>query len=260
MSHSRAGRPPEHPPEPSSGAIYPPREDSELLLPFAHVTPGTSVLEVCAGGGVASLEAARRGARVVATDLNPWALRVLRRTALAERLNVSPVRTDLAAGLGVFDRVLANPPYLPTRPEERDPDPWHNLALDGGPDGCRVTGRLVESLAAHLVPGGSAFVVVSSLQDPVRLEEIGRRWESEGRLRSRAAERALPGERLEVWRFDASVDASSYARRARRPPSGSGTRPRTLPGRRGESSPGAAPGRTSARGAASTRRRSPPGL
>lgn len=172
-----------------------------MLLPFARASAGLSLLELCAGSGIASLEAARVGARVVATDRNPRALRDLRDRALRERLDVQAVRADLGLGLGRFDRVLANPPYLPTSPEQRDPDPWHNLALDGGPDGCRVTARIVAQLADHLHPGGSGFVVISSVQAPRALNDIVDRWTTAGGRREAVATRALEGERLEVWRF-----------------------------------------------------------
>jgi release factor glutamine methyltransferase len=181
--------------------VYPPREDSQLLLPFAEVPPRTLLLEVGAGAGLAALAAARRGARVVATDLNPYALRRLRARARSEKVDLALVRTDLARGLGRFDRLLANPPYLPTRPEERDPDPWHNLALDGGPDGCRVTARLVAEMEEHLTAAGTAFVVVSSRQDPEALERIRQGWAARGGSVEVAASRRLEGERLEVWRF-----------------------------------------------------------
>ena len=182
-------------------SVYPPREDSFLLLPFAAVASGTSLIEVGAGSGLAALEAARRGARVVATDRNPEALRQLRARALAERLDLSVVRTDLAAGLGRFDRLLSNPPYLPTRPEERDPDRWTNIALDGGLDGCRVLARLVHDLPDHLAPGGAAYVVGSSLQAGRALAAIVAEWKDRGGDQEVVADRWLEGERLFVWRF-----------------------------------------------------------
>ncbi|MGI0155710.1 MAG: HemK2/MTQ2 family protein methyltransferase, partial [Thermoplasmata archaeon] len=198
MRPSRTPRPDaDHPPG-AAGAIYPPREDSWLLVPFARVTRGSSLLEVGAGAGIAALEAARCGARVVATDLNPFALARLRDAARADALELEVVRTDLANGLGRFDRILANPPYLPTRPEERDPDRWHNLALDGGPDGTRVTARLVASVADHLAPRGAAFLLVSSVQSAEGLGSVLERWGRFGGRHEVVARQTLEGERLEV--------------------------------------------------------------
>jgi release factor glutamine methyltransferase len=183
------------------GSFYPAREDTFLLVPFTRVAAGSTLLEIGTGAGLIALEAARAGARVVATDLNPWALKHLRDRARSEGLPISVVRTDLAAGLGRFDRVLANPPYLPTAPDARDPDRWHNLALDGGPDGCAVTRRLVTSLPDHLAPGASAFVVFSSLQRPLAVAGIRRGWREGGGSMEIVATRQLEGERLEVWRL-----------------------------------------------------------
>lgn len=186
---------------PAVASIYPPREDSLLLLPFARVARGTSLLEIGAGHGLAALAAARAGARVVATDLNPGALRELRDRARAQGVDVALVRTDLAAGLGRFDRILSNPPYLPTRPPERDPDRWQNLALDGGPDGTRVLARILRTLPDHLTANGDAFVVVSSLQPARRRAELRDRWVARGGRHEVAATRDLEGERLELWRL-----------------------------------------------------------
>ncbi len=205
-SHRAPGPPPRNGAGPAplrhrGPPIYPPREDSWLLLPFANVPPGTRFLEVGTGSGVAALTAAHGRANVVATDLNPFALRELRARARGEGVHLEVVRTDLARGLGRFDRIVANPPYLPTRPEERDPDRWHNLALDGGPDGCRVTARLVGELDCHLTSGGEAFVLTSTRQDPDALARVRSGWVSRGGTVEVVASRALEGERLEVWRL-----------------------------------------------------------
>jgi len=192
-----SGRRSRDPSEPAAH-VYPPREDSELLRPFAEGTLGRLVLDIGTGNGLLAETAARAGARVVATDLNPWALQGLEDRARADGLAISTVRTDLARGLRRFDVILSNPPYLPTPPAARDPDPWVNLALDGGLDGCGPLARIVDRLAEHLRPGGRAYLLLSSRQDAHRREEIVARWEREGGRSRAVRRRTLGDETLEV--------------------------------------------------------------
>ncbi|EQD40697.1 methyltransferase, partial [mine drainage metagenome] len=140
-----------------------------------------------------------------ATDLNPAALRRLAAQARSEGLPLVAVRTDIARGLGRFDRILANPPYLPTPPEGIEADRGDRLALDGGPDGCRVTARIVATVDEHLTPGGKAYLLVSSLQEPEALDRIRTAYVAgRGRIRP-VAERRLEGERLWVWELTPPV-------------------------------------------------------
>jgi release factor glutamine methyltransferase len=213
----------------STSAVYPVREDTLLLLPFAAVDAGTSFLEVGAGAGTLALAAARRGARVTATDLNPHAVRRLAAIARREGLDLVAVRTDLARGLGRFDRIVANPPYLPTQPDERDPDRWHNLALDGGEDGWSMAARLIASLADHLLPGARAYVLTSTLQSEARRRELWRTWRARSGTVRRVASRTLEGERLEVYEFriGRADSVRPIGRRTSAPRPGSDGRPRT---------------------------------
>lgn len=142
--------------------VYPIREDSLLLASSAVVGVGEHVLEVGCGMGLASLAAAREGARVTASDVNPWALKAVREGARALSLEIGVVQADLLAAFRRFDGILFNPPYLPTGPGDADPDPWHDLALNGGDDGLEVTRRFLRELGAHLTPQGRAYLVVAS--------------------------------------------------------------------------------------------------
>lgn len=218
------------------------REDSRLLARFARPRQGRRVLEVGCGRGFATLASARRGAgRVVATDLNPAALRAVLQRARREGLPVDTVRTDLANGLRRFDLILSNPPYLPTRAPQRDPNPWVNLALDGGPDGCRVLARLIATLARHLTPEGQAYVLVSSLQSIQSLAEIRRRWRREGGVCRTVARERWGDEVLSVWRLSR---ASRHTARSTRE---TNARRRVLRARRSGSNRDAGSGRTIAR-------------
>jgi len=243
----------------SAPYVYAPREDTALLVRAAARCQGATVLEVGAGSGAAAFAAVRAGARsVVATDLNPHALRAIRQMARADGLPVEVVRTDLARGLGRFERVLANPPYLPTTAVERDPNRWADLALNGGPGGTETLARLLGTLPRHLAATGRAYVVVSTVQSSARLVRLRARWRARGGTVRVVDRRQLEGERLVLWELRRRA-TSRGARRSRRPAPRTPSHPRSRRSNRSGSNRGPGPGRTTARGGASGRRRSRPG-
>jgi len=141
------------------GEVYPPAEDSSLLLRAALREIGETdrVLEVGTGSGYVAAGLSGRAAAVVATDINPYA------AACARARGLAAVRTDLFGGLsGPFDLILFNPPYLPTAPEERIDD-WLEYALDGGPTGRVVIERFIADAGRVLAPFGRVLLLVSSL-------------------------------------------------------------------------------------------------
>ncbi|NYT17082.1 MAG: methyltransferase [Methanomicrobiales archaeon] len=142
----------------TSSQVYPVEEDTLLLLRAAQAEcrPGDRVLEIGCGSGHISGELSRT-TEVLATDINPHAVRA------ARKLGIEVVRADLFDGIcGPFDLVIFNPPYLPTALDERIDD-WLEYALDGGPDGRLLIARFIEGVGSMLSPGGRFLLLVSSL-------------------------------------------------------------------------------------------------
>ena len=145
-------------------------------------------LDMCTGSGCIAVALAVKfpNARVLAADISEKALRVaqenVRRHKLQER--VSLLQSDLWENVtGVFDLIIANPPYIPTEDlrglsaeVKREP----RLALDGGADGYAVTRPLCAAADGYLARGGWLALELNDEQPwPLArgLAEIG--WQAE---------------------------------------------------------------------------------
>lgn len=142
--------------------------DLESSDPEPVAPPVAHVLEVGCGTGCISLSLAaeRPGAvRCVATDIEPRAVSLARRNR--ERAGIEDGAVDIREGdlvspvhteeYGIFDVLVSNPPYVPTRvidtlPREVAAFEPH-LALDGGADGLDIFRRLLDVAPALLKPG-----------------------------------------------------------------------------------------------------------
>ncbi|MDM7934940.1 MAG: class I SAM-dependent methyltransferase family protein [Methanothrix sp.] len=91
------------------------RMGTERLRVAEQVSPGDLVLDMFAGVGPFSLLAAKRGARVVAIEKNPAAIRYLRENALLNRLQIEILEGDAAELTsryeGMADHVIMNLPH-----------------------------------------------------------------------------------------------------------------------------------------------------
>src|SRR5512145_2849942 len=151
-----------------SPAVLVPRPETELVVEaaLAALPEGGSALDLCAGSGAiaVSLALEKPGARVLATELSPDALRVARENVAALGAAVELLEGDLFAPLPAgarFDVVVSNPPYVPSgelpglsREVRREPA----LALDGGPDGLALLRRIVAEAPRWLAPGGAMLL------------------------------------------------------------------------------------------------------
>lgn len=181
--------------------VYQPAEDSELLAEavcerLSSDSGGDdkserTVLEVGTGSGyVAGRIADETDARVIASDLNPHAVRQARERGL------ETVRADLVSPFsdGAFDAVAFNPPYLPTDPDT-EWDDWMERALSGGEDGRAIIDPFLSSVGRVLAPDGSVYLLVSSLTDvDAVVEQAG----EEGFSAAAVADHSFPFETLTV--------------------------------------------------------------
>ncbi len=148
--------------------VYPPSEDSVMLIEALDISPGETVLEIGCGSGAVSIHCARYGADVVCGDINPAAVRLTRANAERNGVILEAVETDVFSGIdGVFDTIIFNLPYLPVQEEGELAKAW-----SGGTDGMGPLPRLVEYAPNYLREGGRIVIVVSSLMDQTKLEAM----------------------------------------------------------------------------------------
>jgi len=181
--------------------VYQPAEDTYLLLraALAEARPADRVLEIGCGSGFVSQELGPKVARLLATDINPHAVRA------ARARGIEVIRADLFRGIkGKFDLILFNAPYLPTLPEERTGQ-WIDYALDGGKSGRQTVDRFIEDLAEHLRPGGRALLLISSLTG---LAEVQEKAKAAGLTAEVVADEGCFFERLYVLRLGTIYSSS----------------------------------------------------
>ncbi len=181
-----------------SSDVYPPQEDSELLLEVAlrEVKPEDEVLEVGVGSGYVSEKLKDMCKFLLATDISPYAVKE------AKKKGIEVIRTDLVSGIRKrFTLILFNPPYLELSDEEKQGD-WLEKALDGGRHGIEVMVRFLDEVRDVLADDGRIILIISSLNVPHIFEEIKKR----GFDFEIVAERPLFFEKLFALRITSSQD------------------------------------------------------
>lgn len=143
-----------------------PRQDTEVLVEEAgrYLKPGMRILDMCTGSGciLLSLLKLHPGVTGTGADLSEKALQVAGKNRDSLGLCAELLKSDLFTEItGTFDRILSNPPYIPTdvvdtlMEEVRDHEP--RMALDGRADGLHFYRKIVEQAPAYLEPEGMLF-------------------------------------------------------------------------------------------------------
>jgi release factor glutamine methyltransferase len=153
--------------------------------------PGARVLDLGTGSGVGAISAAGKASQVVASDINPHAVRCAQINVLLNGVEqrVEVLQADLFDGLsGPFDVVLFNPPYYRGTPSTPLDHAWRSP---------NVLERFACQLPNVLSPTGYALVVLSSDGEQAAFLESFR---SNGLACEIVARRDLLNETLTVYR------------------------------------------------------------
>ncbi len=147
-----------------STATLIPRPETELLVEAAldyisRQHRDVTVVDVGTGTGCIGLTIAAHAAntRITLVDCSADALEIAEENARSLNKFVALRQNDLLEGLGQFDVICSNPPYVAPCDMETLPvaDYEPHLALDGGADnGMEVITRLLPQVKTHLNPGG----------------------------------------------------------------------------------------------------------
>ena len=115
------------------------------------------VLDLGCGSGIGAVFSALRGARVVAVDINPEAIRCVRLNAILNHVDdrIEPRFGDLFEPVKneLFDLVLFNPPFYRGQPKDNLDLAWR---------GEDLFERFATSLGSHLTSKGAALIVLST--------------------------------------------------------------------------------------------------
>ncbi|HSE10597.1 MAG TPA: methyltransferase [Nocardioidaceae bacterium] len=130
--------------------------------------PGERVLDMGTGSGVNAILAAKRGADVVAVDINPYAVEAARanaeRNGVADKVAIA--RSDLFDEVeGRFDLVIFDPPFRWMKPRD-----WAEASITD--EDYRALTAFFAHVREHLAEGGRVLVYFGTTADLGYLEQL----------------------------------------------------------------------------------------
>ncbi len=102
--------------------VFHPGFFSSTQLLLQHISglslKNKNFLELGAGSGLIAIQAAKKGALVTATDINPVAIDYLYSNSALNNVILEIIQSNLFAGIpgGIFDIIAINPPYYKKQP------------------------------------------------------------------------------------------------------------------------------------------------
>lgn len=140
--------------------VYQPREDSFLMIKALDIRKGEKILEIGTGSGIIAIHCAKAKANVTATDISTNAVTSAKFNAAMNKVKVKVLKSDLFSNVsGKFDKIIFNPPYLPSDKKDK----FYDISYSGGKTGVEVTNKFLRKAKKYLNKGGEIYFILSSL-------------------------------------------------------------------------------------------------
>jgi len=146
--------------------VYPPSDDTYLLIDSFSINGGERVLDLGCGTGIIGIYAAKRGAReVIQLDINPYATLLAKCNSIinnvdSKTLSIVGNMFDPIVEKKLFDIIAFNPPYLPVEDEGLIGKSW-----SGGVSGREIIDEFLKVFDMFLKCDGRLFLINSSLSN-----------------------------------------------------------------------------------------------
>ena len=180
--------------------VYVPSDDTYLLAKYVKPNTDDVVLDVGTGSGILAIHASEHAKSVIATDINPHAIRCASFNIKLNRLNgkIEVRQGDLFKSINaneLFDLIIFNPPYLPVK--EGEGKEWLEKAWSGEVEGREIINQFLEEFRYFLNKKGRVLMLQSSLSD---MNETNKILQQQGFRTELLEEKKLNSETLTVLR------------------------------------------------------------
>jgi release factor glutamine methyltransferase len=148
--------------------MYTPSDDTFLLADcIRQQYYGRRALEIGVGSGLLLNILEKNFAYVAGSDIHLQALQYCKQQKTSANVLLVCCDAGSAFGIGKFDLIVSNPPYLPNDDNNtRDP------AVHGGPTGIEITVHFINSALPLLAGDGKMLIVVSSFANSSALDKV----------------------------------------------------------------------------------------
>jgi release factor glutamine methyltransferase len=152
--------------------MYAPSDDTFLLADCISQYDGRRALEIGVGSGLLLDILEKNFTYVAGSDIDLQALQYCKQQKRSSA-NILLVCCDAgsAFGIGKFDLIVSNPPYLPNNDDNNNInilDP----TVHGGPTGIEATVHFINSALPLLAGDGKLLIVISSFANSSALDKV----------------------------------------------------------------------------------------